>query len=592
MRVSDAIADWFAARGIRHYFGYSGAAVLPLLDGLAGRPEIEPLQPKHESHAVHMADVYYRTTGQLAPVVVTKGPGILNCVGGMATALHDTSAVMLIAGGSPTHHFGKSLQELSQHGFEDVVNVLRPVVKRAWLQVRPDTVLDTFNQAYKLATTGRPGPVFIYLPLDILQVEVEPVREISAPKGVTSRMRADEPSIREVIRLLGEAERPVVVAGGGVASAGGSAALRKFVEQVQVPVVTTLTAKGALPEDHPLSLGPVGRSGTSAAAAATRMSDLVLAFGSRFADGHTSNWRSGRVYNMPGTKIVQVDIDVSEIGRTYPVEAGILADAELVLEDLSVSAAEQGVARRWTAWADKLSNLKREWLAEIAPVVRSSANPIHPGRVMHEVGNAIAQSGRVFIDIGDSISYAEAYMTIRRPGCWHIMPGMAEMGSAASGVLGAVVAHRAEPAIAVTGDGAFNMVSNILGAAVEYDLPAIWVIMNNCELGIERKSSELLFGRTHPWAHFVRKDTGKPYNPDFVRLAEAYGAEGERVEEAADLESALQRGINAGRPYVIDVVTDPTPATFFTPGIERSYPNKWQETYPQYMDLRIASKGE
>jgi acetolactate synthase I/II/III large subunit len=591
MRVSDAIGDWFAARGIQHYFGYSGAAVLPLLDGLVGHPEIQGIQPKHESHAVHMADTYYRITGRLAPVVVTKGPGILNCVGGLATAQHDTSAVMLIAGGSPTHHFGKSLQELSQHGFEDVANVLRPVVKRAWLQVRPDTVLDTLNQAYKIATTGRPGPVFIYLPLDILQVEVEPEREIVAPRGVTSRLRPDEDSITAVVKLLGEAERPVLVAGGGVGhSPGGIAALQSFVEQVGMPVVTTLTAKGVLSEDHPLSLGPVGRSGSAAAASATRQSDLVLAFGARFADGHTSNWRSGRVYNVPGTKVVQVDVDISEIGRTYPVEVGILGDAEAVLSDLSVATRNAGFEGRWSSWVDELSNLKKSWLEEIAPVTSSSASPIHPARVMAEVGDAIASSGRVYIDIGDSISYAEAYMTIRRPGSWCIMPGMAEMGSAASGVLGAAVADPSQPAIAVTGDGAFNMVSNILGAAVEYDLPAIWVIMNNCELGIERKSSELLFGRMHPWAQFVRKDTGEPYNPDFVKLAEAYGALGERVERAEDLKAALGRAIASRRPYVLDVVTDPSPPTFFTPGIERSYPNKWAETYPQYMDLHIVSK--
>jgi acetolactate synthase I/II/III large subunit len=185
MRVTDAIGDWFAARGIEHYFGYSGAAALPILDGLVSHPEIEAIQPKHESHAVHMADAYYRVTGRLAPVIVTKGPGILNCVGALATAMYDTSAVLVICGGGPTHHLGKSMQELTQHGFEDVVNVLRPVVKRAWFQVRPDTVMDTLNQAYKIATTGRPGPVFVQFPLDVVLADVE--GEIRIPKAVTSR---------------------------------------------------------------------------------------------------------------------------------------------------------------------------------------------------------------------------------------------------------------------------------------------------------------------------------------------------------------------------------------------------------------------
>lgn len=587
MRVTDAIGDWFAARGIQHYFGYAGAAALPLLDGLSGHPEIVGIQPKHESHAVHMADTYFRATGRLAPVVVTKGPGVANCIGGMATALHDTSAVMLLAGGGPTHHLGKSMQEFSYHGFEDIVNLLRPVTKRSWFQVRPDTVIDTLNQAYKTALTGRPGPVFVYIPLDILWAEVE--GEVTAPRGVTSRQRADSTSIDAVADLIREAERPLVIAGGGVAfSSGGADSLKALVERTGIPLVTTLTAKGVISEEHELSLGPVGRSGSPAAAEAARSADLLISLGARFSDNNTSNWRAGKVYDVPRTKIVQVDIDVAEIGRTYPVEVGILADVDMVLNDLNDALGKDKLAPRWDDWRSRLSVLKNEWEGEVATLVATSGSPVHPARIMHEVGEAIASSGRVYIDIGDSISYAEAYMTIRRPGSWCIMPGFAEMGSAASGVLGAAVADPSQPAIAVTGDGAFNMVSNILGAAVEYDLPAIWVVVNNAELGIERKAMELLFNRAHPWTKFVRKDTGEPYNPDFVKLAEAYGAEGVRVERGEDLGPALKRAIASRRPYVIDVLCDTSPSTYFTKGIERSYPNKWGETYPQYMDLRIV----
>jgi acetolactate synthase-1/2/3 large subunit len=206
---------------------------------------------------------------------------------------------------------------------------------------------------------------------------------------------------------------------------------------------------------------------------------------------------------------------------------------------------------------------------------------------MYEIGEAIADGGRVFIDIGDAISYAEPYMTIRRPGAWFIQPAFAEMGSASTGVLGAVVGDPTQPAIAVVGDGAFNMTSHILACAVEYDLPAVWVISNNGELGIERKASEGLFNRTHPWMRFTRKDTGEPYNPDYVKLAEAYGAEAERVEDPDELAGALQRAIDSRRPYVLDVVTDSGPPSYFTPGLERSYPNSWSQTYPQYIDLTI-----
>jgi acetolactate synthase I/II/III large subunit len=590
MRVTDAVADWFAARGIRHYFGYAGSAALVMLDGLLNHPEIEGIQPKHESHAVHMASAYYRTTGQLAPVIVTKGPGILNCVTAMATARQDTSAVMLIAAGSPTHHIGKSFQELTQHGFEDVVNVFRPIAKKAWYQVRPDTVLDTLNQAYKVATSGRPGPVFIYLPIDILLTEVKVERAISAPRAVTSRIRADEQSIGEVVRLLDNAERPLLVAGGGVAmSPGGSSALHSLAEQTRIPVATTLTAKGVISEEHPLSLGPLGRSGSRAAAEASRQADLVIAIGARFSDQHTSNWRPGRIYDVARTKIVQVDLDIDELGRTYPVEVGILADAQTLITDLLAATESSNLTARWPSWVEEVTRLRQSWEQDLAPVLHDDSVPIHPARLMHEVGEAIASRGRVLIDIGDSISYAEAYMKIRRPGAWYIMPAFAEMGSASTGVLGALVGDPTQPAIAVVGDGAFNMTSHIVAAAVEYELPAVWVISNNGELGIERKASQTLFDRTHPWMRFTRKDTGEPYNPDYVKLAHAYGAEGERVEDPADLQAALKRALDSPRPYVLDVPTDTGPASYFTPGLDRSYPNSWSETYPQYIDLAVDS---
>ena len=300
MRVTDAIADWFAARGIQHYFGYSGAAALPILDGLVGHPEIEGIQPKHESHAVHMADAYYRATGRLAPVIVTKGPGILNCVGALATAMYDTSAVMVIGGGGPTHHLGKSMQELTQHGFEDVVNVLRPVVKRAWYQVRPDTVMDTLNQAYKIATTGRPGPVFVYLPLDVVLAEVE--GEVRIPKGVTSRLRPDAQSIDEVVGLLERPSARCCSPAAASRSRPGQRGAQGARREDPASGRDDAHAKGVISEEHPLSIGPVGRSGSAAAAEMSRQADLVLALGARFSDNHTSNWRAGKVYDVPGRR--------------------------------------------------------------------------------------------------------------------------------------------------------------------------------------------------------------------------------------------------------------------------------------------------
>ena len=195
MRVVDAVASWFAEIGVTDYFGYAGGAMWPFLDALVDHPEMDGIQAKIESNAVHMADVYYRTSGRIAPVIVTKGPGLLNCVGGMASAMHDTSAILLIAGAGSTHFLGKGgMQEMYYKGHEDALNVLRPVTKGVWMCVRPDHVIDILNTAYKTASTGRPGPVFVQLPFDIQLGEVEGDIEGATPRMATTRPRPDRGS--------------------------------------------------------------------------------------------------------------------------------------------------------------------------------------------------------------------------------------------------------------------------------------------------------------------------------------------------------------------------------------------------------------
>ncbi|MET7397986.1 thiamine pyrophosphate-binding protein [Dactylosporangium sp. NPDC005572] len=593
MRAVDAIAEWFDRAGITHYFGYAGGAVWPLLDALVDYPHIEGIQAKHEAHAVHMADIYYRTTGRIAPVIVSKGPGLLNAVGGVASAIHDTAALLVIAGGGSTHVLGKGgMQEMYYKGFEDATSVFRPVTKGAWMAVRPDTVIDVFNTAYRTAVNGRPGPVFVQLPFDVQMGRVEGEVEAPSRRVVSSRLRGDRQSMEAVVELLRGSARPVLLAGGGAArSAGGPAAFRALVERLQVPFATTLTAKGIVSERHPLSLGPVGRSGTDSAAEATRAADLVIAVGARFSDNHTANWRNGLVYDVPKTRIVHVDIDAGELGRNYPADVAVVADAATFLTDLVEFADADGLKPSWDPWVAQVTERHREWVASTAAVTQAATDPIHPGRLVHEVGEALGDTGRVFIDVGDVIQYAEPYLTITQPDAWHINAGMAEMGWASSGVLGALVADRDRPAIAVTGDGAFNMVSNVLASAVEYDLPAIWVILDNNELGIERKGADTAFTRSHPWYSFVRKDTGEAYNPDYVALAEAHGALGERIERAADLAPALARALASGRPYVLDVVIDTTVPTYFAAGIDRAYPHDWGRSYPMHSGLRIADAG-
>ncbi|HXM70401.1 MAG TPA: thiamine pyrophosphate-dependent enzyme, partial [Thermoanaerobaculia bacterium] len=358
--------------------------------------------------------------------------------------------------------------------------------------------------------------------------------------------------------------------------------------KLQIPVATTLPAKGQISEDHPLSLGTLGRSGWASAAEASREADLIVGVGARFSDNHTANWRKGSIYDVSQTKIVQVDVDGAEIGRNFPVELGLVSDARLFLEDLA--AASKGPNPKHQDWIKRSRGYRETWLEEIEPLLHAQTAPVHPARLVYEVGEAIGENGVAYIDIGDVTQYAEAYMRIRRPGAWQISPGMAEMGWAASGVVGGVAADPSRPAIVLTGDGAFNMVNQAVCTAVEYNLPAVWVILNNYEFGIERKGMERSYQRSHPWCSFTRKDTGERYNPDYVQLAHAYGAEGARIEDPELLGPTLRKAVASRRPWIIDVPIDLTVGSYFTKGIDRAYPSEWAKTYPSYGGLRSVDK--
>jgi acetolactate synthase-1/2/3 large subunit len=580
MRVVDAMADWFAAAGITHYFGYAGGAIWPIMDALIDHPEIKGIQAKHESHAVHQADIYFRETGRIAPVIVTKGPGLMNAVGGIASAMHDSVPLLVISGGTATHFMGKAgMQEMYYHGHEDAVSVMRPLTKGAWMVIRPETVIDTLNQAYKLAVSGRPGPVFVQLPTDIQNSIVEGPIIPPSSREVRSGSRVDPVALDEAAALVRAAKRPLILAGGGlVRSKGGAEALSSFTETYRVPVATTVPAKGMLDEAHELAVGPVGRSGTWAAADATRGADLIVALGARFSDNNAGNWRKGAIYDTDETKIIQVDLAIEEIGRNYDVTLGLQADAGGFLRDLGTALG--GDALDIESWRSDVAGFKAAWAGEIERVTTGDFDRIHPGRLSHEVGEALRrhENTHLFVDIGDIDQYAEPYLQISRPGSWHISSGMAEMGWASEGAPGAAVAKPGLVPIALTGDGAFLMGPQVLATAIEYGLPTVWVIINNKELGIEKKGAGRAFGRNHPWI-FFRTPDGEPYNPDFVALARAFGGDGERVEKAEDLASALDRAIASGKPYVLDVDTDPDVASYFTTGLDRAYPDNWYKGY-------------
>lgn len=581
MKVSEAIAQFFVEAGFKHYFGVPGGAIWAMLDGLIDHPEIKGIVSRQENEAVHMADMYYRATGRVAPVIATKGPGVLNMPNALSNAMFESSAVLAIGASGPTQFFGKGgFEEIYFHQDEDTLSVFRPIVKQCWLVVRPEDVVEVLQKAYKTAISGRPGPVFVQIPWDIQQDTLTPRRYHALSRLVTSRTRADSESVKKAAQLLASAKQPLLVAGNGVMISRATAELGALVEKFSLPLATSLIAKGAYPEDKPLSLGPVGRAGWDCSAQATREADVILAVGARFSDNNSGNWREGIIYNSLKTKFIHVDVDPTEIGRNYPVELGILSDAKTFFQDLGAELQAQGVKSLGTPeWHTKLAGFKAQFAERVKQELPAGGSPVHPGRIVQEVVKAMPKNSMLLIDVGDIMQYAEAYAHINEPGSWFINGGMATMGWASCGALGAKVAYPDRTAIVLVGDGAFNMVPFVLATAVMHNLPAVWVILNNYEYNIERKASEALFGRSHPWTKFV-DSKGKPYNPDFVALAKSYGAQGEKITDTDQVADAVRRGVAANAPYVIDVLTDPKATSYFSKGVTRAYPTSWKEPYP------------
>jgi acetolactate synthase I/II/III large subunit len=589
LRVVDAVAQFFVNEGVEHYFGYIGATVWPILDALINKPELKGIQPKHEVAAVQMADAYYRLKHKVAPVIVTKGPGVLNTVCAVSNAMHDSSAVVLIAGAGPTQFFDKGgFEEVYYHQNEDTTSVFRPIVKRAWLVVRPENTLDTLARAFKTATTGRPGPVLVQLPWDIqcsnIDIEI-PNPERLRPVG---RSRADAMAVKKAAELIVLAKKPVIVVGGGVLTSEALPEVMTLSTTYNIPMVTSLMAKGAVSDSERLSLGQIGRAGSGAANASAKESDVILGIGCRFTDWETINWRQNVVFGIPPSKLIQIDIDPSEIGRNYQVEVGIVADAKSALTDLldeleQLSPVERKSQKeRIEDWTRVVEQRKTDWEQYLMKDLLSDVTPIHPARLLHEIRQSIPDDTLIFNDIGEMIQNGQGYLKIVQPNSWFINGGMFQMGWGGAAVLTAKLLYPNRPCVALIGDGAFLMCSYVIASAVEHNLPAIWIIFNNYGPNLERKAEIDLYGRSHSWGTFSKHDRGKEvfYNPDFAKMAEAYGARGVRVETPEEVRNAVHKAISANVPYVIEVPTNRDVPTYFAPGISRGYPNSWSDLGP------------
>jgi acetolactate synthase-1/2/3 large subunit len=540
-------------------FGYNGHGNWALLDSFVYETKVRTIAARAEDQAVHMADCYWRTTRQppMAIVATSVGPGNANITPAIASAFFESSALMVFAGSGPTQWVERGgIEEYYRFGPEEWPLTLKPLTKKSFLVNRPDTALEAVMRAYKTAITGRPGPVVVMLPYDVqhTEIEIDALPDLAQFTKI-SKPAPDPEALGRAADLISRASRPVIVVSSGVHNARAWDELKAVAERFDIPVQTTTPGKGALSEDHPLSLGVVGRAGTEQANAAARGADVLVGIGTRFGDFDTGAWTLHAIPQQ--TKLIHIDIDDGELARVYPTEVAIQADARLALSALADALAQREQADR-SQWLGELDAVRKDFEATIAPQRVVDANPFGYAPVFSAVSDAInelAPDANVLYDTGHSLSFGPVFLHAQVPNYIH-SGFFHRMGSSIPGGIGAALASPGRKTVVLVGDGSFVMTGTAMLTAVEQGVPLVVVVLNNGTLQIERELMNRSYGRT-ALTDYVRADTGETHNPDFVAWAESMGAKGVHVSTLADIGDAVRAALVDDVPTVIDVPIDP-----------------------------------
>jgi acetolactate synthase-1/2/3 large subunit len=526
--------------GVDTIFGYPGGSVLPIYDELARFPHrLRHVSVRHEQGAVHMAEGYARATGRVGVVLVTSGPGLTNAITGIANARKDSTPIVVLAGQAPTSLFGTNAFQAV-----DTVAITRPCTKYSCTVSDPDLIPGIVHDAFRRARSGRPGPVVIDIPKDVSAGRAfVPDRALARILGVVSAPAVEMHLVEQAIARLESATRPVLLVGGGVISSDCSAELTELAETLNVAVTTTLMGIGAIPGDHPLSLGMHGMHGTYCANMAISEADLVMAIGARFSDRS-----AGAVSKFaPQASIVHIDVDPAQIGAVVVPDLSIVADAGRVLRDMLAILRARPIAadeRRahLSAWWARLSG----WQRSVPLSYEPSDDEIKPQRVCEELARQADPEAIVATDVGQHQMWIAQYYRARGPRQFITSGGLGTMGFGLPAAIGARLAFPRRQVIAFVGDGGFQMTAQELATAVQYQADVKVIVMNNARLGMVRQWQELFYDRTH-----VAVDI--EHMPDFAALARAYGATGQRVEQPADLARAISTALSTPGVVVLDV---------------------------------------
>jgi acetolactate synthase-1/2/3 large subunit len=520
--------------GVKTVFGLPGGAIIKTYDEIIQTPDLKHVLVRHEAGAVHMAQGFARASGRVGVVMVTSGPGATNCVTGIADAYMDSTPIVVITGQVPVPLIGNdAFQEA------DVIGITRPITKHSYLVKDVLELARTVKEAFFLASTGRPGPVLIDLPKDVQAATgvFEYPKEVDL-RGYQPVVEGHPGQIRKAAELIGAARQPVLYIGGGVMHSDASGEVLQLAEKLQIPVTSTLMGLGSFPGDHPLFLGMLGMHGTWYANTALDQCDVMVTIGARFDDRAT-----GKVAEFgKQATIIHIDIDPSAISKNVHVDVPIVGDVRHVLREL-----QQHVRPGDTGgWLKMIEGWKREH-----PLAyRNQGDGLKPQFVLEELTRVTQGDCIITTDVGQHQMWAAQYYRTRRPRSFITSGGLGTMGFGYPAAIGAAFARPGEPVVNIAGDGSFQMNMQEIATAVEHKLPVKAAILNNGYLGMVRQWQQLFYERRY--SHTQLDIT----NPDFVKLAEAYGCLGLRASKREEVGPAIQRALKEPGPVIIDFVVE------------------------------------
>jgi acetolactate synthase-1/2/3 large subunit len=526
---AQAIVRFLKERGPEFVFGYPGGSVIPLYDAMYGSG-LGHILARHEQGAIHAADGFARATGKVGVAIATSGPGATNLVTGLATAHMDSVPVVAITGQVPTTSLGSdSFQEA------DIYGISIPITKYNFLVKDPAELLDALAEAFYIASTGRPGPVLVDIPKDV-QTATLPYRD-PGPVSIPGYNPSPDPDPRDVARLaeaIQGARRPLLYVGGGAVTTGSAPEILRLAEGSDIPAVTSLQAKGAFPDGHPLSLGLPGMHGAKYANFAMNEADLIVGLGARFDDRVVGDVRRF----APLARVAHVDVDPAEIGKRVQATLPVAGDLRKALRLLLGTLKAEGKPE----WRARIQELKARHPLQVP----RSDEEIKPQAAI-ELASRLAGDDALFAtDVGQHQMWSAQFLRITKPRRFLSSGGLGTMGFGLPAAMGAAVGLPGTQVVAVVGDGGFQMTLQELGAIRQYDIPVKVLICDNGCLGMVRQWQEFFHGRRY-------SETVFKFNPDFPALAGAYGIPGRRVESPAELEAALSWLLGAKGPALLDV---------------------------------------